>query len=68
MKFLILSQKEAPAAVGYRMKAWQSNGYDGVEGLSLNVVRVPPILRPWDVLVKVQAASVNPIDTAVISK
>ncbi|XP_042873686.1 reticulon-4-interacting protein 1 homolog, mitochondrial-like [Penaeus japonicus] len=58
---------EAPAAVGYRMKAWQSNGYDGVEGLSLNVVRVPPILRPWDVLVKVQAASVNPIDTAVIN-
>lgn len=50
------------------MKAWQSNGYDGVDGLSLNVVRVPPILRPWDVLVKVQAASVNPIDTAVISK
>ncbi|XP_027227783.2 reticulon-4-interacting protein 1 homolog, mitochondrial [Penaeus vannamei] len=58
---------EAPAAIGYRMKAWQSNGYDGVDGLSLNVVRVPPILRPWDVLVKVQAASVNPIDTAVIN-
>ncbi|KAK4310175.1 hypothetical protein Pmani_018238 [Petrolisthes manimaculis] len=49
-----------------RMRAWQLNGYDGVEGLSLEMARIPPILRPSDVLVKVHAASVNPIDTVLI--
>lgn len=50
------------------MKAWQTSGYNGVSGVSLCTVRVPPILRPGDILVRVVAASVNPIDTAVISK
>lgn len=48
------------------MKAWQLTGYDGVEGLELGMMRIPPILHPNDVLVKVQATSVNPIDTALI--
>lgn len=48
------------------MQAWKLTGYDGVEGLELGVMRIPPILHPNDVLVKVQATSVNPIDTALI--
>lgn len=48
------------------MRAWQTCGYDGVDGLQMERVRVPPVLRPGDLLVKVHAASVNPIDTAVI--
>ena len=50
------------------MHAWQSFGYDGVDGLLMERVRVPPVLRPGDLLVKVHAASVNPIDTAIIGK
>lgn len=52
---------------GLRMKAWQISGYNSIDGLSLGYVRVPPILRPGDVLVRVHAASVNPIDTNIIS-
>lgn len=29
---------------------------------------VPPVVKPGDLLIKINAASVNPIDTAIISK
>ena len=46
------------------MSAWQLHDYDGgVSGMALSqTVRVPPISCPFDVLVEVKAASVNPID------
>ncbi|KAG7164484.1 reticulon-4-interacting protein 1 homolog, mitochondrial-like isoform X2 [Homarus americanus] len=62
-----LQPEEAEAVGELRMRAWQTTGYDGVDGLLLGSVRVPPILLPRDVLVRVQAASVNPIDTAIIN-
>ncbi|XP_046445882.1 reticulon-4-interacting protein 1, mitochondrial-like [Daphnia pulex] len=45
------------------MSAWQICGYSGLESLKLiNTVEVPPLSRPNDVLVKVNAASVNALD------
>lgn len=58
--------QKVEAAPSLRMHAWQTFGYDGVEGLLMERVRVPPVLRPGDLLVKIHAASVNPIDTAII--
>lgn len=60
------SVAEAESASGLRMRAWQVSNYDGVDGLSLCSVRTPPVLQPGDLLVRVHAASVNPIDTAII--
>lgn len=62
-----IQPEEAEVVSGLRMRAWQISGYDGVEGLSLSYVRVPPVLRPGDVLVRVHAASVNPIDTNIMN-
>lgn len=50
-----------------RMQAWQVHSYNGVNDLRLCNVKVPLITRPTDVLVKVEAASVNPIDIAMTS-
>ncbi|KAK2169508.1 hypothetical protein LSH36_9g09067 [Paralvinella palmiformis] len=45
------------------MSAWQIHQYGGPEQLKLyNTVEIPTVQRPWDVLVKVHAASINPID------
>lgn len=60
--------QKVEAAPSLRMHAWQTFGYDGVEGLLMERVRVPPVLRPGDLLVKIHAASVNPIDTAIIGE
>ncbi|XP_029052878.1 reticulon-4-interacting protein 1 homolog, mitochondrial-like [Osmia bicornis bicornis] len=48
-----------------KMQAWQIHSYDGLEELKLSNVRIPVIARPTDVLVKVEASSVNPIDIAM---
>ncbi|KAK0178199.1 hypothetical protein PV328_002173 [Microctonus aethiopoides] len=50
-----------------RMKAWQIASYGGIEQLQLANVRLPTISKPTEVLVKVDAASVNPIDIAMIN-
>ncbi|KMQ96511.1 reticulon-4-interacting protein mitochondrial-like protein [Lasius niger] len=47
------------------MQAWQIHSYNGLEDLRLSNVRMPVIMQPTDVLVKVEAASVNPIDVAM---
>ncbi|XP_029155536.1 reticulon-4-interacting protein 1, mitochondrial isoform X2 [Nylanderia fulva] len=50
-----------------KMQAWQIHSYNGLEDLRLSNVRIPVIMQPTDVLVKVEAASVNPIDVAMTS-
>jgi len=49
------------------MQAWQIHSYNGLEDLRLSNVTMPVIMQPTDVLVKVEAASVNPIDVAMTS-
>lgn len=45
------------------MSAWHIHSYGSNEELMLSTnSRVPTIHRPWDVLVEVHAASVNPVD------
>lgn len=44
-----------------KMKAWQVHSYN--EELQLTPARIPIISQPNDVLVRVEAASVNPLDT-----
>lgn len=48
-----------------KMLAWQIHSYGGLEELRLSNVRIPIISSPTEVLVKVDAASVNPIDIAM---
>jgi hypothetical protein len=51
------------------MSAWQICGYSGLESLKLiNTVEVPPLSQPNDVLVKVNAASVNALDVMMTGK
>lgn len=52
-----------------RMRAWQFHDYAGIDGLTMaSNVRVPTLKNPTDVLVKVHAASVNPVDIKMLSK
>ncbi|XP_063982480.1 reticulon-4-interacting protein 1, mitochondrial [Diachasmimorpha longicaudata] len=55
--------KESP---GERMQAWQIHSYGDTKELKLSSARMPVISRPTDVLVQVEAASVNPIDAAML--
>lgn len=48
------------------MKSWQIHSYG--EDLQLGEARIPFITNPEDVLVKVEAASVNPIDRIMLGK
>lgn len=48
-----------------KMQAWQIHSYNGLKDLRLSNVRMPVIMQPTDVLIKVEAASVNPIDVAM---
>ena len=49
-----------------RMRAWQINAYGNTSQLELNDTNAPRILHPNDVLVRVHAASINPIDTQML--
>ncbi|KAG8237212.1 hypothetical protein J437_LFUL016049 [Ladona fulva] len=50
-----------------RMLAWQIHSYGGIEELVLsNSVRIPAITSPENILVKVSASSVNPMDVAMM--
>lgn len=53
-----------------RMRAWQIHNYsESVSELqAANNLKKPHIRRPDQLLVKVLASSVNPIDTAMMSK
>lgn len=50
-----------------KMQAWQIHSYGGLEELKLSNVRIPVIAKPTDVLIKVEASSVNSIDIAMTS-
>lgn len=56
-----LSVKQKP-----KMKSWQIHEYGELTNLQLGESRIPHIDSPYKVLVKVKAASVNPIDSAMI--
>ncbi|KAH1024120.1 reticulon-4-interacting protein 1, mitochondrial isoform X2 [Dendroctonus ponderosae] len=49
-----------------KMLSWTVHSYGGVEELQFGGSRVPIISKPDDVLVKVKAASVNPIDAYML--
>lgn len=49
-----------------KMLAWQIHSYGDLNELKMSNVRIPIITNPTEVLIKVQAASVNPIDIAMI--
>lgn len=53
--------------VNRKMGAWQLHAY-GDEVLFSDKVRIPPVTGANDVLVKVNAASLNPIDVHMASK
>jgi len=51
------------------MSAWQLHEYGSVNQLKLSSsVPMPVICRPHDVLVRVHAASVNPVDVLMVGK
>lgn len=49
-----------PPSLAHRMLTWQVHSFG--EDLQLTNVRLPHITAPTDVLVKVEASSINPID------
>lgn len=50
-----------------KMKGWQIHEYGGVELLQYNEhIKIPTINNPTEVLVEIRAASVNPIDVAMM--
>lgn len=57
------------AAVPATMSAWGVHDYGTPEKLTtIDNMRVPTLQNPEDVLVKVHATSVNPIDVALIGE
>lgn len=48
------------------MQAWQINKFGNISELKLTSVNKPTIKKPSEVLVKVLASSVNPIDVAML--
>jgi NADPH:quinone reductase-like Zn-dependent oxidoreductase len=50
-----------------KMKAWCLSSFNGVENLTMEEISVPTIRTPKDVLIKVNAASLNPLDMMMSS-
>lgn len=56
-----------PSQLLSTMSAWQLHKYGDIDQLKLSrLVRMPVICRPHDVLVRVHAASVNPVDVMMV--
>lgn len=51
-----------------KMSCWQIHSYGNMDELQLQHTRIPIISNPNDVLIKVNAASVNPLDVAMVGK
>lgn len=51
-----------------RMRAWRLHAYGALPELRLEEARVPALRTPRDVLVRVRAASLNPLDVAMIGE
>lgn len=65
----LLSTKEPQQCSHHpgKMEGWQIHEYGGIELLQCNEhIKIPTINSPTDVLVEVKAASVNPIDVAMM--
>lgn len=60
-----LQQRSIHHALPAIMKAWQAHKFGGTEEVVLEETALPRLLSPRDVLVKVHAASVNPLDVAM---
>ncbi|EEC04390.1 quinone oxidoreductase, putative [Ixodes scapularis] len=58
--------KRGMHALPARMKAWQTHKFGGIDDVLLEEVRVPQLRCPRDVLIKIHAASVNPLDVAMM--
>lgn len=52
----------------HKIKSWQVHSYGGLDELQLTLSRRPIIRNPNDVIVKVTASSVNPIDVAMLCR
>lgn len=52
--------------LGHRMRGWNIHSYG--DPLQLSTIRIPVLSNPNDVLIKVEAASVNPIDRLMLGK
>lgn len=51
----------------HKMRSWQAHSFGGPEQLQLtDSARAPAVTKPGQVLVKVAAASLNPIDGAML--
>lgn len=50
-----------------RIKSWVANNYGSLNELELKTTRLPIIQNPGDVLIKVHAASINPIDKMMLT-
>uniref|UniRef100_A0A131XDR2 Putative zinc-binding oxidoreductase n=1 Tax=Hyalomma excavatum TaxID=257692 RepID=A0A131XDR2_9ACAR len=53
-------------ALPAKMKAWQARSFNGIDSVQLEEARVPQLTSSNEVLVKVHAASVNPLDVAML--
>lgn len=62
----LLTQFQEGFERGHKMKSWHIHSYG--DALQLGDTRIPLIENPDDVLVKVDAASVNPIDAVMLGK
>ncbi|KAK9743860.1 Alcohol dehydrogenase GroES-like domain [Popillia japonica] len=49
-----------------KMQAWQIHSYGDLSELQLTKARIPIIQNPKDVLIQVEAASLNPIDKMIL--
>ena len=54
------------SSIEKNMRVWSAMEYGGPEKLSLDVLPVPTVTSPDDVIVKVNATSVNPIDVRML--
>lgn len=52
----------------YKMRAWQIHSYGDLSELQLTNARIPHISSPDELLIQVDAASLNPIDKGMISR
>jgi len=62
-----MSAVPRPSPLPSTMSAWQLHEYGDISQLKLSgLVHMPVICRPHEVLVRVHAASVNPVDVMMV--
>jgi len=64
-----MSTVTRPCPLPSTMSAWQLHAYGDINQLKVsNSVPLPIVCRPHDVLVRVHAASVNPVDVMMVGE